>query len=348
MTLRDELINLILGAFSSLKAIILGVFGSLLAAELNDHCKETYGCGFLKLIYLKALDSWDCAFERAKAVKRLLVQTVTSISGQVLTRLVAAGDLIVSRFSIYRLRLSSILLKSFSTIKGSIATGSNFINSSTRALPFFTPRQVRVALIATIAVNILVILVLLQILPRDAPTPVAEDTLPRDRFIAEHELEQLDPGPGEWTYRGARSEDKGTRLEIFHNGQKAYSYGAYFLDFVTFSGEGYDGYPGIFVEGAGEIKTKDITGDGVPDVLLVEDCGCSAGTMTYTLLSLGRQVNETFTTDEWIGENAWHLADIDGDGVYEAVGPGVPHYDSRGRIQVGRPERRTHPKIPQG
>src|SRR4051812_28743263 len=111
MTLRDGLINIILGAFSSLIAFILSVFGSLLAADLNDHCKKTHGCGFLKLIYLKAVDTWDCAVERVKAVKSLLVQTVTSISGQVRTRLLAAGDLIVSRFRLYHLRLRSILLK---------------------------------------------------------------------------------------------------------------------------------------------------------------------------------------------------------------------------------------------
>jgi hypothetical protein len=161
---------------------------------------------------------------------------------------------------------------------------------------------------------------------KDAPPLIAEDTLPRPRF-AEHELEQLDPGPGEWTYRGARSEYQGTKLEIFHNGQKAFSYDtADLLDFVTFSDSDHNdgGYSDIFVEGAGEIQTKDITGDGVPDVLLVEDCGCSAATMNYTLLSLGRQVKETFSTDDWRGEMQWQLEDIDGDGVYEAIGPEFP------------------------
>jgi hypothetical protein len=75
---------------------------------------------------------------------------------------------------------------------------------------------------------------------------------------------------------------------------------------------------------AGPLKVKDVTGDGVPDLLVVDDSGGSSGQMTYTLLSLRDPVEKTFSTDEWIGEMRWTLEDSDGDGVIEAVGPDFP------------------------
>ncbi len=271
----------------SLEGIITGIGCSLIAAALDRYCLATYRYGLVELVYLKAIEIWNWGIKQARVAASLLTRVAQYIKEQVGAGIVATRDWIA------------------------------FVTQ-------FSSRLVRVAIMTAIVIAIALIPPFLQKTYKNTSPQFAENMLPERRFIAKHKLEQLDPGPGEWTYRGARSEDRETRLEIFHNGQRAFSYSGYYTDFITFSDQAEDGYPSFFVEGAGEIQTKDITGDRVPDVMIVENCGCSAGTSTYTLLSLGEEVKETFTTEDWLGEGAWGLEDVDDDGVYEAIGPDFP------------------------
>src|SRR5256885_951104 len=321
-------VSLVLGVIASL---VLGVITSLVANALDRYCIKTYQCGFVEFICLRAPVIQRRAIARIQHLVNLFVRMAEYTYWQACVRILAAKELVILEAKLYRLILESwwaSLLNSYSKIKDvanadvTLATGTL---ATLQPLPFSQSRLVRIAAMAMVSVAIVVIPSFFQKTHQELSSEVAEVTFPQPRFSAEHAIEELDPGPGEWTYRGARSEEQGTRLEIFHNGQKAFSHetGAY-LDFVTFDDQSDGGFGGIVVEGAGKIYTKDITGDRVPDVLLVEDCGCSAGFMTYTLWSLDQQVKETFTTDDWLGEGAWQLEDLDGDGVYEAVGPEFP------------------------
>jgi hypothetical protein len=283
-------------------SLLLGVLGSLLANALDRYYEKKYRCGFLGFIYLEALVAWNSAIGRVWGIASLIVRTAKYAYGRVYDGIIAAKDWVVFEVRLYR-----PVLRSW--------TPQPFI--------FIPSRVARIAVITIVVIAIIVTPSLLQKTQPPLSPQVAETALPRSRFIAERKLEELDPGPGEWTYRGARSEYEGTSIEIFHNGQKAFSSGGYYLDFITFPDQA-EGHPGFFVEGAGPIHTKDITGDGMPDVLLVESCGCSAGTSTYTLISLGEEVKEIFTTEDWLGEGDWGLKDVDDDGVYEAVGPDFP------------------------
>lgn len=74
---------------------------------------------------------------------------------------------------------------------------------------------------------------------------------------------------------------------------------------------------------AGVFAAKDITGDGVPDVVLVEHHYGTCCGPTYHVISLGEQVTKTTTVQDYPRGAEWKFTDLDGDGIYEAVG-----YDS--------------------
>lgn len=74
---------------------------------------------------------------------------------------------------------------------------------------------------------------------------------------------------------------------------------------------------------AGVTAGKDITGDGVPDLVLIEHHYGTCCGPTYNVISLGDQVTKTATVQDYPRGAEWKFTDLDGDGVYEAVG-----YDS--------------------
>jgi hypothetical protein len=90
---------------------------------------------------------------------------------------------------------------------------------------------------------------------------------------------------------------------------------------------------------AGVTAGKDITGDGVPDLVLVEHHYGTCCGPTYNVISLGGQVTQTATVEDYPRGAEWTFKDIDGNGIFEAVG-----YDSTYTRDEGMPT--SFPALP--
>lgn len=150
--------------------------------------------------------------------------------------------------------------------------------------------------------------------PNDEPSPTEEQS-------TSEMLPSSKSPPSAWSYR--LSEDTENRVayfDLFHGGRRVYTTQRYYFLSVIFFDENSTPIDilGDKTEVSGNFNTQDVTGDGVPDILLVEGCGCSADSKEHSLISLGKEVKEIYRTDEWEGE--WYFSDINGDGMYEAHG----------------------------
>lgn len=106
------------------------------------------------------------------------------------------------------------------------------------------------------------------------------------------------------------------RLKLFRQGQEVYSKedeGRGYIN-VHFSEQILEGSSSQMIDGI--VKGKDITGDGILDVVLEENCACSAGIKYYSIISMGDKVESVF--EESTIAN-WSFEDIDKDGIYELI-----------------------------
>lgn len=102
---------------------------------------------------------------------------------------------------------------------------------------------------------------------------------------------------------------KGQRAELLRNGTVAWSRQSASF---TIGGGREDARQSVGVH-------RDITGDGTPDLVLIDHSGGADCCSTFVLLSLGQQVEELAVIDAGRGEGA-HFADLDRDGSFEFVG----------------------------
>lgn len=128
---------------------------------------------------------------------------------------------------------------------------------------------------------------------------------------------QTSSNPGKWTYRISNGESDLDRTVHFErDGVEKYSAGATFVSLVTFEVDGSSKETYLNdTSSRWDLETKDISGDQVPDLLLIAECGCSAGFTDYRLLSLDTEVREIFSVEAQRGR--WNLDDLDGDTVPE-------------------------------
>lgn len=126
--------------------------------------------------------------------------------------------------------------------------------------------------------------------------------------------------PGTWSYR--ITSDWDTRLgtlELFRNRLPVFAtQQGDFLTVVRFDGGEQvinDSTNSTIL--SGELRTEDITGDSIPDLLLITESSGTSGYRYYSLMSLGEQVEEIYSQDGCHFELKFE--DLEGDGIYEAI-----------------------------
>lgn len=126
--------------------------------------------------------------------------------------------------------------------------------------------------------------------------------------------------PGVWSYRITDDWDTRTgTLELFRNNQPIFvtQRGDYLTVFRFDEGQEAIDNPGSDNIFSGELQTEDITGDGIPDLLLLIQSSGTSGYREYSLLSLGEKVKEIYSQSDCGAD--LRFEDLDGDDRYEAV-----------------------------
>jgi hypothetical protein len=70
-----------------------------------------------------------------------------------------------------------------------------------------------------------------------------------------------------------------------------------------------------------KIPIKDLTGDGIPDLVMISSSGGAHCCFETIVFSLGATVKKVATFDAGHSNRGFQFKDLDGDGVYEAIGP---------------------------
>lgn len=127
--------------------------------------------------------------------------------------------------------------------------------------------------------------------------------------------------PGIWTYRIKRDKnDSSGSLDLFLNNRPVFAIdGGDFLTVMRFTNGGEEDINDPISEEtfSGVLETSDITGDGIPELLLLEESAGSDGYRKYSLLSLGDHIEQIYSQDGCHCE--LRFEDLDKDGICEAI-----------------------------
>ena len=110
----------------------------------------------------------------------------------------------------------------------------------------------------------------------------------------------------------------GSSFELYCNGRRIYAEQGELYEVIQFDRRDSD-YASSRADQAkvkGLTEGRDITGDGIPELVLVEHHSGTCCGPTYTILSLGEQITKLATIQDYPRGGEFKFQDLDGDGVY--------------------------------
>lgn len=283
----------------TLKTIILGVIGSLIATAITAVCRYAYDHGIFLRIYLTALLVIYKAQQWTASLIKAIIDAAILLSLQLLRfcRLVGYALYLATSFVYFQFELAfGGLLKRKSVVP---ILALVLIAIQMQKIQMWEPD------------------------PRSSPS-VQVVFEPYDSDDSNYEsgnktVHLKKAPPGTWSYRITHDWDsRSGGMEIFRNKKRVFVGGSQcFLTVFRF----HEGEQAINETSddlvSGELKTDDITGDGIPDLLLLSESEGSSGYREYSLISLGEEVEEIYSQHGCHCEV--HFEDLDSDGIYEAI-----------------------------